>query len=73
MRRVTADHAGCTQASIQQGQQACAQFRATTGSSLPAAICGLCSALVAVADEGELRHAVFHEATATIASPWTTA
>lgn len=30
------------------------------------AICGLCSALVATDDDGELRHLLFHSATDTI-------
>jgi hypothetical protein len=36
------------------------------GEPLPVAVCGLCSALVARAHDGELRHAVFHDATDTI-------
>jgi hypothetical protein len=38
----------------------------TPGPALPVALCGLCSALVAIDDEGELRHALFHDATDTI-------
>lgn len=33
---------------------------------VPFAVCGLCSALVAIDDEGELRHLLFHSATSTI-------
>jgi hypothetical protein len=36
----------------------------------PVAVCGLCSVLVAVDDDGELRHAVLHDATDTIEAPW---
>jgi len=33
-------------------------------------VCQLYSALVAVDDDGELRHAVLHDATDTIEAPW---
>lgn len=34
--------------------------RTAAGARLPVAVCGLCSALVAVDGDGELRHARFH-------------
>jgi hypothetical protein len=35
-------------------------------------LCGLRSALIAIDDDGELRHALAHDATDTIDRPWTT-
>lgn len=36
------------------------------GSQVLIAVCGLCSALISIDDDGELRHLRFHEATRTI-------
>jgi len=43
-----------------------------SGSVLPVTVCGLCSALVDIGNDGELRHALFHDATNTITALWTT-
>ena len=36
------------------------------GACIPFAVCGLCSAVVAIHDEGELRHLLFHVDTGAI-------
>lgn len=36
------------------------------GQRQPVAICGICSALIAIERDGELRHLLFHDATDTL-------
>jgi hypothetical protein len=39
------------------------------GTRIPSAVCGLCSAVVAIHDEGELRRLLFHADTGAISGP----